>query len=126
LTGKFFSLIVGSGGNVPQIEFSTTARFQRAAGRLPRVEAAGQSESVIALVAQELRHTGAGCLVRSRAVGDDVSLPGQLAPSLGDLVRVHDDRSRQPPGIGGRRFVLPDVENGDRLAPVDPLPERLH
>src|SRR5579885_2682228 len=92
-------------------------RLDGIAGSPPGVEAARERMGVApAVLEQHLRHTGAGALVGSGAVGDDGPTAGDLAQAALDLVRGHADRARQL-GVGlgpGRRVAR--VEEDERLA----------
>lgn len=59
---------------------------------LPCLEAAVEGVHVFkAVLEKRLRHTGARCFVRSRAIDDDAAVAGDVAQSLGDVI----DRNAQ-------------------------------
>lgn len=57
----------------------------------PAAEAALEREGRRAVLTEKLRHTGAGGLVGSRAVGDDLALARQLAIAALDVLGRHAD-----------------------------------
>ena len=69
-------------------------RFNWISGLLPRLEASEQRPHILPSgVEKRLRHTGAGMLVRSRAIRDDQIVVRNLRQMRVDLVGRHADRS---------------------------------
>ena len=59
--------------------------------RPPGVESSFEGHRIHAVGSKLLRHTGAGGLIRSGAIGDYRPIASQLAGPLGHLVREHPD-----------------------------------
>ena len=94
-------------------------------GVAPGVESAGQGPGAITPPAEELRHTGAGGLVRSGAEGDDLAFSGQLGQSPLQLIGGNPQGARQRPAILVDLGRLPHVQKRQRLGAIQPPLERL-
>jgi hypothetical protein len=92
-------------------------RFDWITGLLPSVETTGEGMHIgEAMIAEGLRHPGATSLVRSRAVGDDGAILGQLWQMLLYGLDWHAQGARQLDVRGCPRLRVARVDEKRRLA----------